>query len=200
MSWLSFTARRWFSAALTIARRCDGRAWNVSHTKFLSPISKLQPKSNPASCHFSCVQIEIELSSARNERKTGAEGEGEMRAARLQETERNVGDAIRDRSRASTRTGPPQRASGDREISYADNSSATPRFAVGTPGAEGEGEMTIPRPQQWTEAEVHQLRMLANRKVSADSIAKSLGRYVGSLKTKARELNLILSRRLKVKK
>src|SRR5882762_1223432 len=85
MSWLSFTARRWFSAALTIARRCDGRAWNVSHTKFLSPISKLQPKSNPASCHFSCVQIEIELSSARNERKTGAEGEGEMRAARLQE-------------------------------------------------------------------------------------------------------------------
>jgi len=23
MSWLSFTARKWFSAALTIARRCD---------------------------------------------------------------------------------------------------------------------------------------------------------------------------------
>ena len=42
--------------------------------------------------------------------------------------------------------------------------------------AEGEGEMTIPRPQEWTEAEVHQLRMLAKRKVSADSIAKSLGR------------------------
>src|SRR5882762_11307696 len=78
MSWLSFTARRWFSAAVTIARRCDGRAWNVSHTKFLSPISKLQPKPNPASCHFSCVQIEIELCSVRNERKTGAEGEGEM--------------------------------------------------------------------------------------------------------------------------
>jgi hypothetical protein len=57
--------------------------------------------------------------------------------------------------------------------------------------------MTIPRPQQWTEAEVHQLRMLAKRKVSADCIAKSLGRYVGSVKTKARELNLILSRRLK---
>jgi hypothetical protein len=62
---------------------------------------------------------------------------------------------------------------------------------------EGEGEMTIPRPQQWTEAELHQLRMLAKRKVSADCIAKSLGRYVGSVKTKARELNLILSRRLK---
>ncbi len=46
--------------------RCPG-AWNVSHTKFLSPISMLQPKPNPASCHFSCVQIEIELSSARTE-------------------------------------------------------------------------------------------------------------------------------------
>ncbi len=67
-----------FSAAATIARRRDGRALNVSHTKFLSPISKLQPRPNPASCHFSCVQIEIELCSARNERKTGAEGEGEM--------------------------------------------------------------------------------------------------------------------------
>ncbi len=60
--------------------------------------------------------------------------------------------------------------------------------------------MTIPRPHQWTEAEVHQLRMLAKRKVSADNIAKLLGRYVGSVKTKARELNLILSRRLKAKK
>jgi len=46
--------------------------------------------------------------------------------------------------------------------------------------AEGEEEMTIPRPQEWTKAEVHQLRMLAKRKVSADSIAKLLGRYAGS--------------------
>src|SRR5260370_40851568 len=66
MSWLSFAARKWFSAALTIARRCDGRAWNVRHTKFQSPISTLQPKLNPATCHFSCVQIEIDLCSARN--------------------------------------------------------------------------------------------------------------------------------------
>ena len=63
-----------------------------------------------------------------------------------------------------------------------------------------EGQVTRTSPQQWTEAEVHQLRMLAKRKVSADCIAKSLGRYVGSVKTKARELNLILSRRLKAKK
>ena len=60
--------------------------------------------------------------------------------------------------------------------------------------------MTVPRPHQWTEVEVQRLRMLAKRKVSADSIAKSLGRYVGSVKTKARELNLILSRKVKVKK
>jgi len=43
------------------------------------------------------------------------------------------------------------------------------------------------------------LRMLVKRKVSADNIAKLLGRYVGSVKIKARELNLILSRRLKAK-
>jgi hypothetical protein len=55
----------------------------------------------------------------------------------------------------------------------------------------------MPRPQQWTE--VHRLRMLAKRKVSADNIAKSLGRYVGSVKTKARELSPILSRKVKAK-
>jgi hypothetical protein len=59
--------------------------------------------------------------------------------------------------------------------------------------------MTVPRPQQWTEAEVHRLRMLAKKKASADSVAKLLGRYVGSAKIKARELNLILSRRVKAK-
>jgi hypothetical protein len=57
----------------------------------------------------------------------------------------------------------------------------------------------MPRPQQWTEAEVHRLKMLAKRKVSADNIAKSLGRYVGSVKIKARELSLILSKRVKAK-
>jgi len=51
----------------------------------------------------------------------------------------------------------------------------------------------------WTDDEMHRLRVLAKRKVSADSIAKSLGRYVGSVKTKARELNLIISRKAKGK-
>ena len=61
--------------------------------------------------------------------------------------------------------------------------------------------MTIPRPQQWTEAEVHQLRMLlAKRKVSADGIAELLGRHVGSVRTKALELRLILSKKVKAKK
>jgi hypothetical protein len=41
--------------------------------------------------------------------------------------------------------------------------------------------------------------MLAKRKVSADNIAKSLGRHVGSVKIKARELSLILSRKVKAK-
>jgi hypothetical protein len=59
--------------------------------------------------------------------------------------------------------------------------------------------MTMGGPQQWTEAEVRRLRMLAKRKVSADNIAKSLGRYVGSVKTKALELRLILSRKVKAK-
>jgi hypothetical protein len=58
--------------------------------------------------------------------------------------------------------------------------------------------MTIPRPQEWTKAEVHQLRMLA-KKVSADSIAKLLGRHVGSVRTKALELRLILSKKAKAK-
>ena len=58
--------------------------------------------------------------------------------------------------------------------------------------------MTILRPQEWTKAEVHQLRMLAKRKASADSIAKLLGRYVGSVRTKALELRLILSKKVKL--
>jgi len=59
--------------------------------------------------------------------------------------------------------------------------------------------MTIPRPQHWAEAEVHRLRMLAKRKVSADNIAKLLGRYVGSVRTKPLELRLILSKKAKGK-
>jgi hypothetical protein len=60
MSWLPFAARKWFSAAVTIARRCDGRAWNVRHTKFPNLIRAFRPMRNPATCHFFCVQIGID--------------------------------------------------------------------------------------------------------------------------------------------
>jgi hypothetical protein len=57
----------------------------------------------------------------------------------------------------------------------------------------------LARPRQWTEAEVNRLKGLAKRKVSSDKIAKLLGRYIGSVKIKARELGLILSRKVKAK-
>ena len=44
----------------------------------------------------------------------------------------------------------------------------------------------------WTEAEARQLRALARKKVSAEDIASSLGRHVGPVKRKARELGVIL--------
>jgi hypothetical protein len=67
--------------------------------------------------------------------------------------------------------------------------------------AEGEemkakGEMTLP----WTEAETRRLRTLARKKASAEDIAKSLGRHVGSVKKKARELGLILLKKVKAKR
>jgi IS30 family transposase len=43
----------------------------------------------------------------------------------------------------------------------------------------------------WTEAETRQLRARAKKKVSAEDIAKALGRHVGPVKRKARELGLI---------
>jgi hypothetical protein len=62
------------------------------------------------------------------------------------------------------------------------------------------GDIFRCRKLRWTKAEVHQLRMLAKRKVSADSIAKLVGRYVGSVRTKALELRLILSKKAKAKR
>jgi hypothetical protein len=51
----------------------------------------------------------------------------------------------------------------------------------------------------WTEEEVHRLKLLADGKVSADSIAKLLKRSIKSVKAKAQWLNPSLARRLKVK-
>jgi hypothetical protein len=55
------------------------------------------------------------------------------------------------------------------------------------------------RPKQWTESELHRLRVFAKKKVSADIVAESLGCHVGSVKTKARELGLILPKKVKPK-
>ena len=44
----------------------------------------------------------------------------------------------------------------------------------------------------WTEAETTRLTALARRKVSAEDIARSLGRHAGPVKRKARELGVIL--------
>ena len=49
----------------------------------------------------------------------------------------------------------------------------------------------------WTEQEVHRLKMLAKKRVSAAEIAKTLDRHVGSVKKKARGLSLILSKKVR---
>jgi hypothetical protein len=51
----------------------------------------------------------------------------------------------------------------------------------------------------WTETEARRLRALARKRVSAEDIAKSLGRHAGSVKKKARELGLIPFKKLKAK-
>jgi hypothetical protein len=53
--------------------------------------------------------------------------------------------------------------------------------------------------QKWTKEEVHRLKLLADGKVSADYIAKSLKRPITSVQAKAQWLNLSLTRRLKAK-
>ena len=55
------------------------------------------------------------------------------------------------------------------------------------------------RRREWTKEEVRRLKLLADGKVSADSIAKLLKRSVASVQVKAQWLNLSLARRLKVK-
>ena len=49
----------------------------------------------------------------------------------------------------------------------------------------------------WTEQEVHRLKMLAKKRVSATEIAKMLDRHAGSVKKKARGLSLILSKKVR---
>jgi hypothetical protein len=61
-----------------------------------------------------------------------------------------------------------------------------------------EGRKNKPlRPKEWTESELHRLRALAKKKVTADIVAELLDRHVGSVKRKAREIGLILSKNMK---
>jgi hypothetical protein len=53
--------------------------------------------------------------------------------------------------------------------------------------------------REWTEEEVHRLKLLADENISADYIAKLLNRSITSVKAKAQWLNLSLARRLKAK-
>jgi hypothetical protein len=57
------------------------------------------------------------------------------------------------------------------------------------------GKVKPVRPKEWTESELHRLRALAKKKVTADIVAELLGRHVGSVKKKAREIGLILSKK-----
>jgi IS30 family transposase len=51
----------------------------------------------------------------------------------------------------------------------------------------------------WTDAETRRLRALAQKKVSAEDIAKSLGRHAGPVKRKARESGVILLKKWRQK-
>jgi len=51
--------------------------------------------------------------------------------------------------------------------------------------------MKSSKPREWTELEVKTLISMSGQRHSAAEISKSLGRYVGSVKTKARELGLV---------
>ncbi len=48
------------------------------------------------------------------------------------------------------------------------------------------------RPKEWTESETSALRAMARRKVSAEDIARAVGRRVASVRREARRLGLLL--------
>lgn len=56
------------------------------------------------------------------------------------------------------------------------------------------------RPKEWTETEVRKLSTLARRKVSAEDIAKALGRRVASVRRKALSLGLLLLKKQSTQK
>jgi len=63
-------------------------------------------------------------------------------------------------------------------------------YALLSPGELVSRGMKSPKPQEWSDVEVEQLISMTARKISAEEIAMKLGRYVGSVKKKARNLGL----------
>jgi len=54
--------------------------------------------------------------------------------------------------------------------------------------------MKVSKSRTWSDEEIVRLRVLARRKVGAAHIAHELGRYVTSVRKKANELGLFLSK------
>jgi hypothetical protein len=53
-------------------------------------------------------------------------------------------------------------------------------------------------PKDWSPNEIRRRKAVAKSKASAEDVGKSLGRHVGPVKRKARELGLILFKKVKV--
>ena len=79
MSWLSFTARKWFSAALTIARRCDGARLERKTYKIPEPDTGFPANEEPAT--FFYVQKEIDRLLGAKRAEEGDEGAERSRRA-----------------------------------------------------------------------------------------------------------------------
>lgn len=58
-------------------------------------------------------------------------------------------------------------------------------------------EGKIRRPKEWTESELRRLRVLAKRKLAAAIVAELLGRHLGSVRKKAREIGVFLPKQFK---
>jgi hypothetical protein len=54
--------------------------------------------------------------------------------------------------------------------------------------------MKVSKSRTWSDEEIRRLRVLARRKVGAPHIAHELGRHVTSVRKKANELGLLLSK------
>ncbi len=52
------------------------------------------------------------------------------------------------------------------------------------------------KPREWTDQETRRLTALARQKIGAGEIAHELGRHVTSVRKKARELGLLLAKRV----